>query len=250
MTTAAKPSPLALRPDSSVAVLTGAGISAESGIHTFRDAGGLWEKYDLEKVATLPGFLADPEGAWRLYSELRGQAGRCKPNPAHRALVSLEGRLEGRGRFTLVTQNVDNLHQRARNRNVVPIHGSLFRTRCSNDECPASRTPFDDEKEYGDKVPSCADCGHSLRPDVVLFGEFLDPKLEFAARDSVAHCDVFIAVGTSGVVYPAAGYVSIASVTGARTVLVNLDPPDNLSVFTEFHQGKAAEILPVLLDFQ
>lgn len=240
---------LALRPDSSVAVLTGAGISAESGIHTFRDAGGIWEQYDLEEVATEPGFLQDPVRAWKLYSKLRAHASACKPNAAHTALATLEERLEERGRFTLITQNVDGLHQKAGSRNVIPIHGSLFMSRCSNHECPAAGAPFEDETDYGDHSPECPRCGRPLRPHVVWFGEYLDPALEQASRDAVLDCDVFIAVGTSGVVYPAAGYVFAASSVGARTVLVNLDPPENLSRFNEFHPGKAAEILPTLLDF-
>ncbi|MBL6975580.1 MAG: NAD-dependent deacylase, partial [Deltaproteobacteria bacterium] len=135
------PDALALRPDSSVAVLTGAGISAESGIHTFRDAGGLWDQYDMEEVATEPGFLADPARAWKLYSELRAHASTCRPNAAHAALATLEARLEERGRFTLITQNVDGLHQKAGSRHVIPIHGSLFMSRCSAPECPTAGDP-------------------------------------------------------------------------------------------------------------
>jgi len=240
--------PLPIRSDSSVAVLTGAGISAESGIHTFRDPGGIWEKYDIEKVGTLSGFLDDPDTAWRMYSELRTHALGCMPNAAHLALFALERRIEPRGRFKLITQNVDGLHERSEVRNLLPIHGSLFRTRCSNADCPLSTRPFDDDSGYLDETPNCSECSAPMRPDVVLFGEYLDPVMEQSARDAVLDCDVFIAVGTSGLVYPAAGYVALARSMGARTILVNLEEPENSAMFDELHLGKAAEILPALLD--
>ncbi|NOZ00861.1 MAG: NAD-dependent deacylase [Deltaproteobacteria bacterium] len=243
------PTNLALRHDMSVAVLTGAGVSAESGISTFRDSDGLWSRYDIEKVGTLPGFLKDPEAAWKLYSELRKLALRSQPNPAHLALARLEKRLRSRGRFTLVTQNVDGLHRRAGNENVLPIHGSLFLTRCSNNDCASSQRAFEDLEDHSDTIPLCPECGAPLRPDVVLFGEPLDMEIEMMARRAVEDCDVFIAVGTSGAVFPAAGYVSSAASMGARTVLVNLEPAENIAFFNEFHQGQAGKILPALLDF-
>ncbi len=239
------PRPLDIQPDWSVVVVTGAGISAESGIATFRDKGGIWQQYDLERVATPQGFRADPDLVWRFYSERREQVLQCEPNEAHRALVALERFLLPRGRFLLVTQNVDGLHQRAGSRAVLPIHGSLLRTRCSSDVCPTQ--PFDDEKSYKNGAPRCPQCGSWLRPDVVWFGEYLDPEMERQARLAIADCDLFLAVGTSGVVYPVAGYVEIAAATGVPRVLVNLEPPANLHAFTSFFQGKAGEVLPVLL---
>ncbi len=241
------PRPLNIAPDASVVVVTGAGVSAESGIATFRDKGGVWEQYDLERVATPEGFAADPDLVWRFYSERREQVLRCDPNPAHRALAALERFLQARGRFLLVTQNVDGLHQRAGSREVLPIHGSLLRTRCSNDGCPTR--PVDDERSYKNGAPRCPECGSWLRPDVVWFGEYLDPEMERQARLAIADCDWFLAVGTSGVVHPVAGYVEIAADMGVPRVLVNLEPPANVRAFTSFYQGKAGEVLPVLLSF-
>ncbi len=242
-----KHEPLDIRPDSSVVVLTGAGISAESGIATFRDSGGLWEKHDVQQVATPAGFEADPDLVWRFYSERRRQAGQVQPNAGHQAVATLERFLEARGRFTLVTQNVDGLHQRAGSRRILPVHGSLFRTRCSNEACEDSRRSWEDESFHLDGAPRCPKCGGILRPHIVWFGEYLDPAVESAAREAIADCDLFLAVGTSGAVWPVAGYVEIALARGARTVLVNLEPPANASRFAEIHLGKAAELLPVLL---
>jgi len=238
---------LALRPDMSVAVLTGAGISAESGIATFRDSGGLWERYDVSQVATPEGFRRDPDLVWRFYSERRRQALAAIPNAAHRALAEMERFLESRGRFTLVTQNVDGLHQRGGARNVLEVHGSLFRTRCSNPGCPQAATEWPDRELHLDGAPRCAECGQVLRPAVVWFGEALDPRILFQAEQAVKHCDLFLVVGTSGVVWPVAGLVHVARDQGVRSVLVNLEPPENHRYFDEMHLGKAAEILPSLL---
>lgn len=240
-------SPLGIRPDQAVVVLTGAGISAESGIPTFRDSGGLWENHDVNQVATPEGFAADPDLVWRFYSARRTAARGCEPNAGHRAVAALERALAARGRFTLVTQNVDGLHQRAGTRRVLPVHGSLFRTRCSGDACPDSLRSWEDDRTYPDGAPRCPKCGDFLRPDIVWFGEMLPPDVESAAREAIADCDLFIAVGTSGAVWPVAGYVQIAATRGARTVLVNLEAPSNARWFDEFRQGKAAELLPELL---
>jgi len=235
--------PLSIPKDASVVVVTGAGISAESGLATFRDKGGIWDRYDLERVATREGFEADPDFVWRFYSERRLEVLRARPNRAHLALVALERYLEQEGRFTLITQNVDGLHQRAGSRSVIPIHGSLLRTRCSS----CRREPFDDDFTYMDGAPRCSLCGGLLRPDVVWFGEYLDETLEQRARMAVAQCDLFMAIGTSSVVYPVAGYVEVAVQMGARTVLVNLEPTANLHLFGDFYQGKAGEVLPAIL---
>lgn len=238
---------LALRPDMSVAVLTGAGISADSGLATFRDSGGLWEQHDVTQVATPEGFLRDPDLVWRFYSHRRRQAMAADPNAAHRALASLERFLESRGRFTLITQNVDGLHQRGGARNVLEVHGSLFRTRCANPACPRSKTAWQDEELHLDGAPRCGECGGLLRPAVVWFGEHLDPEVLFAAEQAVKRCDLFLVVGTSGVVWPVAGLVLVARDQGARSVLVNLEPPENHRYFDEVHLGRAAEVLPSLL---
>jgi NAD-dependent deacetylase len=236
--------PLGIKEDASVVVVTGAGISAESGIPTFRDKDGIWQKYNLEDVATPQGFYRNPDLVWQFYSQRRLDALKCEPNAGHKALVWLERYLEKRGRFLLVTQNVDGLHQRAGSKNIVTIHGSLFRTKCSNPSC--SLQPFEDKETYFSGAPKCPECGSVLRPDVVWFGEYLDPYDEARAREAILDCDIFIAVGTSGVVQPVASYVVLASMAGATRILVNLEPPANLEFFTSFYQGKSGEILPIL----
>jgi NAD-dependent deacetylase len=238
--------------DTTLLVLTGAGASAESGVPTFRDASGLWESHPIEKVATPEGFAEDPGLVWRFYSERRRQAKTVHPNPGHHALVEAERRLGDR--FLLVTQNVDGLHRRAGSRQLVEMHGSLFATRCS--EC--ARPSFPDESEHGPgDVPPCERCrarGRSglLRPAVVWFGERLDPAVlqriaDFVARGRRARRFVFLAAGTSGVVYPAAGLVLEARAAGAETWLVNAEPPENRSAFHHFVEGRSGELLPRLL---
>ncbi|HEX4620207.1 MAG TPA: NAD-dependent deacylase [Myxococcaceae bacterium] len=226
-------------------VLTGAGVSAESGLPTFRDANGLWEQHRVEDVASPEGFEANPNLVWRFYSERRAGAASCQPNAGHRALVEVEQHLGER--FLLVTQNVDALHPRAGSRRLLEIHGNLFRTRCAS----CDRAPFDDDRQYLEELPRCDRCTRGLlRPDIVWFGEMLDPAhfrridafFEAAARGKL----FFLAAGTSGVVYPAAGMVDLAARAGAETWLVNAEPADNAARFQHFVQGKSAETLPGL----
>jgi len=238
--------PLEIPPDASVVVLTGAGISAESGIATFRESGGLWERHRVEDVATHQGFVANPTLVWQFYSARRQAASRVSPNPAHFAVAALERYLSDRGRFTLVTQNVDGLHERAGSVNVLRVHGSLFETRCDDASCTGS-IPAPDESIHEDGPPRCPHCSGLLRPNVVWFGEYLDPAVESAARHAIADCDLFLTIGTSGVVWPVAGYAMLAHEMGARTVLANLEAPDNVSNFREIYLGKAGEIVPTLL---
>lgn len=242
--------------DTRVLVLTGAGVSAESGIPTFRDANGLWENHPVEQVASPEGFAEDPALVWRFYSLRRAGALRCEPNAGHRALVALEDALGDR--FLLATQNVDGFHLRAGNRRVVEMHGNLFKSRCA--VCGAG--PFDDETVYPEgAVPQCAHCAEAgergmLRPHIVWFGEALDP-VDMAciegfmrAAQRAGHRWVFLAAGTSGVVYPAAGLVDRARRLGAETWLVNLDPPENVGSFEHFARGRSGEVLPSLFDLR
>jgi NAD-dependent deacetylase len=240
--------PIPIQQGMRVFVLTGAGISAESGVRTFRDAGGLWEQHRVEDVATPEGFRADPALVWRFYSERRVQSAKVAPNPAHHALARLGGFL-GEDLF-LCTQNVDPLHERAGSRGVLHMHGELLRTRCS--QC--DRPPFADELAYLDAPPRC-DCGALLRPDVVWFGEV--PVGMDTIGAAVASCDLFVTVGSSGAVYPAAGLVSHvrnfpSARTGrfARTVYVGLERPDNAHSFDECRLGRAGELLPKLFHVQ
>jgi NAD-dependent deacetylase len=230
-----------------VLVLTGAGISAESGLATFRGSGGLWDGHRVEQVASPDGFRADPELVWRFYSMRRRDAAAAEPNAAHRALAALEDRLGDR--FLLATQNVDGLHRRAGSRRLVEVHGTLWRTRCSSCLRPAvADAAFPVEPP----LPRCA-CGALLRPDIVWFGELLDAastrRIEGFMRDAARFGDpfVFLAVGTSGNVYPAAGYVSAARSFGAQTWLANLDPAENAGAFDSLVVGPAGSTLPILL---
>ncbi len=230
-------------------VLTGAGVSAESGVPTFRDANGLWENHPIEQVATPGGFRADPGLVWRFYSQRRRAAKQVHPNPGHLALAEAESRMGER--FLLVTQNVDGLHRRAGSRRLVEMHGSLFQTRCS----VCARPPFADDSEHGPgDVPACELCAAAgrpglLRPAVVWFGEMLEPgdlqRIQ-TFMDEGGGRFVFLAVGTSGVVYPAAGLVLQARAQGAETWLVNAEPPENRSAFHHFVQGPSGVVLPGL----
>jgi len=232
---------LRLSPTDRVFILTGAGISAESGIPTFRGAGGLWRTYRVEEVGTPDSFRRDPGLVWEFYSMRRRAAAAAKPNPGHRALAQLEAGL--RDRLFLCTQNVDSLHEQAGSARVVHMHGELFKSRCDTCRLP----PFDDTRTYDSpaEIPACA-CGGRIRPHICWFGE-VPFHLDEIFR-ALAGCTVFLAIGTSGVVEPAASFV--AHVRGrARTIYVGPEEPANSSAFTECHLGNAGELLPRLLRF-
>jgi NAD-dependent deacetylase len=234
--------PIVLGPATRVFVLTGAGISAESGISTFRDAGGLWERYRFEEVASPQGWRAHPEVVWRFYAARRAQAGGCRPNPAHEALARLERVVEDR--LFVCTQNVDDLHEKAGSRRVTHMHGELFKSRCES----CDRPPFADQEAYAD-IPRCP-CGARLRPHIVWFGE-VPFELDRIAGELDA-CDVFVTIGSSGAVYPAAGFVSAVRVRArregvpVRTIYVGPEEPDNADMFDECRLGKAGDAVPVL----
>lgn len=244
--------PVRIGRNESVVVLTGAGISAESGIRTFRDSDGLWESHRVEEVASPEGFVADPALVWRFYGQRRAQALTVKPNPAHFALAELERAL-GPDRFFLATQNVDPLHEAAGSQHLVHMHGELFRTRCGDADCP--RLPFHDERhDFGGlaTLPRCA-CGALQRPHIVWFGEI--PFEMHTIKRRVQACDLFVTVGSSGVVYPAAGLVGemrYRRMQGqrVRTLYVGLEAPANAEAFDEVRLGKAGEVLPGLFDVE
>jgi len=229
---------LAVSPTDRVFILAGAGLSAESGIPTFRGVGGLWRNYRIEEVASPDAWRRDSRLVWEFYSMRRRVAAAAKPNPAHIALARLEQKL--RERFFLCTQNVDDLHERAGSRHVVHMHGELFKSRC--DAC--SRLPFPDANTFDppDELPQC-ECGGRIRPHICWFGEVpFELDRIYEALDA---CTLFVAVGTSGVVEPAASFV--AYVNGrARTIYVGPESPANASSFTECYSGKAGEVLPNL----
>ena len=225
-----------------IVILTGAGVSVGSGLPTYRGPGGLWETAEVARIVEaryLPGSLPD---LWKLYSERRRVALAAEPNPAHLAIASLQNARPHA--VTLLTQNVDGLHQRAGSPSVAELHGSAFRTRCTNLSCDLP--PLPDTQSY-DAVPYCPRCGLALRPDVVLFGETLPETALRQSQAALDTCELFYAVGTSGVVWPAAAFVQIASQAGAYTVLVNLEAGEGSDMFDKVVLGRAEEVLPGLL---
>ncbi|MDB5944367.1 MAG: NAD-dependent protein deacylase [Ramlibacter sp.] len=222
-----------------IAVLTGAGMSAESGVPTFRDAlTGLWAKFDPAQLATEEAFRANPALVWNWYASRREAIAKVEPNAGHRALADFQQRHPGR--LTLVTQNVDGLHQRAGSTGVLALHGNIAadswldlpRNCCREDDVQAG-TP-----------PSCSVCGNLRRPAVVWFGEALPPAALGAAQNAAAHCDLMLVVGTSGVVYPAAG---LARRAPGKVVIVNTGPTDLDEVADAVLRAPAAQLLPQLL---
>ena len=219
--------------------LTGSGISAESGVPTFRDAQtGLWSRYDPQELATPEAFARDPELVWKWYAWRRSLVEGARPNAGHRALADLERRAPA---FSLVTQNVDGLHQEAGSAKVVELHGNIRRSRC-----PAEAVPV--EPDGTDLPPPlCPNCGSPLRPDVVWFGEALPVAELEAASEAARSCDVLLSVGTSGLVYPAASLPYEALENGAIVVEVNPEPTPLSASADLLLRGRAGEVLPELV---
>ncbi|MCK4312827.1 MAG: NAD-dependent deacylase [Candidatus Cloacimonetes bacterium] len=231
---------LKFKKEDKVVVLTGAGISAESGLKTFRDNDGLWENHRVEEVATPQAFQSDPRLVWKFYKLRYFQLSEVKPNPGHFALKKLEDFL-GKN-FFIITQNVDGLHQQAGNERVLEMHGSL-----RNCFCIKCKTKYKmKDIDLTPDIPSCDKCGGAVRPDVVWFGEI--PYFLNEIDEIIKKADYFLVVGTSGVVYPAAQFLYIAKMRGAKTIGANLEAPENMHFIDEFHQGKSGEILPELVD--
>ena len=221
-----------------IVVLTGAGISAESGLKTFRDHDGLWEGHRVEEVATPEAFAQNPALVQKFYNERRVQlrSGEVEPNAAHRALAEFEAQHDAD--FTLVTQNVDDLHQRAGSNNVFPMHGELSKSRCTACEI------VEDSADYLDSDSMCRACGAkgTLRPHIVWFGEI--PLLMQEIELRISSCDVFVSIGTSSVVYPAAGFSQLAKTFGAHCMELNKEPSATATVFDEGVYGPATEVVP------
>ncbi|HNS60088.1 MAG TPA: NAD-dependent deacylase [Anaerolineales bacterium] len=220
--------------------LTGAGVSQESGLRTFRDAQtGLWAKHKPEDLASPQAFQRDPKLVWDWYAWRREAIKGARPNAGHYALVELESKIP---QFTLITQNVDGLHRMAGARNLLELHGNIQRARCS--DCGTYAETWDEDSE---SVPRCEECDGLLRPDVVWFGESLPrDQLEKAVEASRA-CDIFLSVGTSGVVQPAASLAHAAKNNGAVVVEVNMEPTPLTPKVDFFFQGKSGEVLPALV---
>ncbi len=227
-----------------IVILTGAGVSVASGLRPFRGPGGLWQDESKVVLSTAKAFAERPADVWELFGTMRQQAASAVPNAAHHAFAELERR-HSTATVTIVTQNIDGLHQRAGSTNVIELHGSVFRTRCSNESCDL---PMFADPDPRLDAPSCARCGKLLRPDVVLFDEPISVDAEWQTKKALRDCDFFMAVGTSGTVTPASNFVRSAEYARARTVLVNLEPmnPRN-PAYDEEYLGKAEEILPRLL---
>ena len=219
-----------------IVILTGAGISAESGIETFRDAGGLWENHPVEQVATPEGFAADPVLVHRFYNLRRAALSDVKPNAAHIALAELQKRFSGE--VIVVTQNVDDLHERGRSKDVIHMHGELLSAFCS--ACN-HRWRQETDLTVETKCPACQTPG-GPRPDIVWFGEM--PYQMDRIERALQSCDLFVSIGTSGAVYPAAGFVQLAHMHGAQTLELNLEPSQGSAFFTETRYGPATRLVP------
>ena len=226
-----------------VFVLTGAGISAESGLPTFRGADGLWRGHRVEDVATPEAFRTNPEMVWQFYSKRRKRAASVSPNDAHRALAALESTLGER--LFLCTQNVDSLHEQAGSQRVIHMHGRLMQTRCSRETCRTS--PFDDERLYPTRaeIPTCSKCGSMLRPHICWFGE--TPFGMERIIEELRITTVLLTVGTSGVVEPAASFVRVARANKARAIYIGPEEPVNAIFFEEVVLEKAGAALPAFV---
>ncbi len=220
-----------------IVVFTGAGVSAESGVPTFSDAQtGLWVRYELHDLATPEAFMKNPKLVWEWHVWLRKLIDSAQPNPAHRAIAWMEEHLP---KVTVITQNVDGLHQRAGSRNVIELHGNIQRTRCFNEGYVVG-----DWEKTEETPPKCSVCGGFLRPDVVWFNEILPEEAWLAASDAVRHCEVLINIGSSGIVYPATELCNLAIASNAKVIQINprvtpLDAHNNLNL-----RGKAGQIMP------
>lgn len=244
LATALKQASAIIKMAHSVCILTGAGISAESGIPTFRDKQtGLWEKYRAEDLANIDAFERDPKTVWSWYQWRRGLVADKKPNPAHFALTDLLSWATHHSKeVTLITQNVDDLHEQARSK-AIHLHGHLWQNKCSSCD-----KPFEEDIDFEQlDLQHCLSCNGLIRPDIVWFGEMLPQQQWTQAEIAASHCDVFISIGTSSLVYPAAGLSQLAKQNGASIIEINLTPTHSPAIDMVL-EGKAGEILPKLVD--
>ncbi len=224
----------------SITVLTGAGISAESGVPTFRGSGGIWRNYQVTDVATPQAFARNPELVWEFYNWRRNLISKVTFNPGHKALVKLEKHVND---FTLITQNVDGLHKEAGSQRLLEIHGNLWEITCTK----CSLLTMDRSQNMG-KLPKCRKCGGLLRPHVVWFGESLDPDIIHKAIEASKNCECMLIVGTSGVVQPAASLAYHAKAGGAVVAEINIEQTPQSGHMDFVLTGKAGEILPILVE--
>jgi NAD-dependent deacetylase len=224
----------------SVAILTGAGVSAESGVPTFREPGGLWSQYRPEELANFEAFIRNPDLVWEWYSWRRTLIAEVRPNPGHYALAEMEALFPD---FTLITQNVDNLHRRAGSNSVLELHGNIERNFCL-----ACHTPYDGVDVPPSQQAIRCTCGGLIRPAVVWFGEMLPEKELRLAWEAAERAEVFFSIGTSGAVYPAAQLPSVARQHGAYVVEINPTPSEQRHVMHEYIQGASGVVLPAILE--
>jgi len=224
----------------SVTVLTGAGISADSGVPTFRGSDGLWRNYRAEELATPEAFARNPRLVWEWYNWRREVLATKKPNPAHETVATMERRFP---RFWLITQNVDGLHRDAGSTRLSEIHGNIWQVRCT-----ACGLVEDDRRVPIPIPPACTACGQLVRPHIVWFGEPLAPEDLSASYDALESCEVLLIIGTSGIVYPAASFAPVAKSAGAFVVEINLDDTPNSGLVDVVLRGRAKEIVPLLLE--
>jgi NAD-dependent deacetylase len=220
-----------------IVFFTGAGMSAESGVPTYRGSGGIWNQYRWEEYACQEAFNADPGKVLKFHELRRAAVLACNPHAGHFAIAALEKKHQ---RLTVVTQNIDGMHQRAGNRNVIELHGSLWRLRCTNDGTA---------EDIGEKYKSykCAKCGGWLRPDIIWFGDMLDQGVMSEAIETIQRCNLFISIGTSGVVYPAAGFPQYAKENNARCIEINPEANEMSFFYDEAIRDSAGKALPKLL---
>jgi NAD-dependent deacetylase len=223
-----------------ITVLTGAGISAESGVATFRGKEGLWSRFKPEELASMQAFLANPEMVWEWYQHRRNLLADARPNPGHVALAEWETLAS---RFTLITQNVDGLHRLAGSKNILELHGNIRVNRCQT----CGHETSDESVTFAGRVPICADCGGMLRPAVVWFGEYLPEQELTEAFRAAEHCDLFLTIGTSAQVYPAGSLPEIARTSGATVLEINTEETP-FTAQASFHvRGRSGAVLPELV---
>jgi NAD-dependent deacetylase len=223
----------------SIVAFTGAGISAESGVPTFRGDDGIWKKFNPEELASMSAFMKNPDLVWEWYAHRRTVIGKTEPNAGHRALVRLAELVP---QCTVITQNIDNLHRRAGSRTVIELHGNIERSYCMT-----CGMPFDHSRAVDPSVPSCLQCGGRVRPDVVWFGETLPDDEWDAAVHATQRADIFLSIGTSGVVYPAASLPLLGKRSGAYLVEVNPDETPLTPIADEYLRGSSGDVLPLIV---
>jgi NAD-dependent deacetylase len=231
---------------SRVVVLTGAGISVASGLRPYRGPGGIWNEADLERLAHADTLATAPDAVWQAFGPMRTAILAAQPNPVHTVLRDWEASLRPGQEMLVVTQNIDGLHLRAGTSSLTELHGNMLYTRCSNARCTQPRAY--DEATHVEEVPRCPLCQSPLRPDVVFFGEYISGHDSWTVKRALRDCDLFLAIGTSGLVTPAADFVRGADYAGARTIYLNVEPMASPNRY--FHEeiiGRAEEVLPRLL---